>query len=103
MGNMSYCRFENTYRDLLDCLNNMNNELSESEAGYRERLVDVCREIIDEYELNKMSDVDEFDSEDDDDDAGVEFVIYKFPNADDEEDSKDDDNNDEIPWDTQTR
>jgi len=52
---MSYCRFENTYRDLLDCLNNMNNDLSESEAGYRERLVDVCKEIIDEYELNKMS------------------------------------------------
>jgi hypothetical protein len=33
----------------------MNNDLSESEAGYRERLVDVCKEIIDEYELNKMS------------------------------------------------
>ena len=74
---MSYCRFENTYKDLLDCLNAMNNELSEREAGYRERLVDVCKEIIDEYELNKMSE---------------------------EEDEWDDkDNNDEVPWDTQTR
>ena len=77
MANMSYCRFENTYKDLLDCLNTMNNELSEREAGYRERLVDVCKEIIDEYELNKMSE---------------------------EEDEWDDkDNNDEVPWDTQTR
>jgi len=61
---MSYCRFENTYRDLLDCLNNMNNELSESETGYREHLVDVCREIIDEYELNKMSEMDDDEDED---------------------------------------
>jgi len=56
MPNMSYCRFENTYRDLLDCLDNMNEQLSKSEAGYKESLVDVCKEIIDEYELNKMSD-----------------------------------------------
>jgi hypothetical protein len=34
----------------------MNDDLSESEAGYKERLVDVCKEIIDEYELIKMSD-----------------------------------------------
>ena len=53
---MSYCQFENTYRDLLQCLHAMNDDLSESEAGYKERLVDVCKEIIDEYELIKMSD-----------------------------------------------
>ena len=53
---MSYCKFENTYRDLLDCLDSINEQLSNSEAGYRESLVEVCREIIDEYELNKMSD-----------------------------------------------
>ena len=52
---MSYCRFENTYRDLLDCYENMNNINSESEKNYMRRLVDVCKEIIDEYELNKMS------------------------------------------------
>ena len=53
---MSYCQFENTYRDLLQCLRAMNDELSEDEAAYKRRLVDVCKEIIDEYELNKMSD-----------------------------------------------
>ena len=34
MGNMSYCRFENTYRDLMDCWENYEDsqdELSESE------------------------------------------------------------------------
>jgi len=53
---MSYCRFENTYRDLLQCLSAMNDRLDDRETGYKERLVDVCREIIEEYELNKMSD-----------------------------------------------
>ena len=26
MGNMSYCRFQNTYGDLRDCFENMENE-----------------------------------------------------------------------------
>ena len=56
MANMSYCRFENTYRDLLDCLSAMNDQLSDREKGYRDRLVDVCKEIIEEHELTKMSD-----------------------------------------------
>jgi len=29
MANMSYCRMENTYRDLLDCYNNMDGVASE--------------------------------------------------------------------------
>jgi hypothetical protein len=56
MANMSYCRFENTYRDLLDCLSAMNDKLCGSEFGYRESLVDVCKQIIEEHELTKMSD-----------------------------------------------
>ena len=59
MANMSYCRFENTYKDLLDCYNNMNNITSEREHDYMQRLVDVCRDIIDEYELVKMSEEDD--------------------------------------------
>lgn len=46
MPNMSYCRFENTYRDLLDCQENMADELSDSEKKYREKLVTLCREIV---------------------------------------------------------
>jgi len=48
MANMSYCRFENTYKDLLDCSRNLNNVSSDSEERYRERLVELCREIVDE-------------------------------------------------------
>jgi hypothetical protein len=59
MANMSYCRFENTYRDLLDCLDAMNDRVDDREKGYRDRLVGICREIIDEYELNKISEEDD--------------------------------------------
>ena len=78
-------QFENTYKDLLQCLNNMNNELSERETEYKERLVDVCREIIDEYELSKISE------DDDDGEAGFEFVINKMNEYDNEEEDDDDD------------
>jgi hypothetical protein len=68
MPNMSYCRFENTYRNLLDCLYAIGDNLSESEHAYRRRLVDVCKEIIDEYELIEVSEMDDDDDEEDDDD-----------------------------------
>jgi hypothetical protein len=102
MANMSYCRFENTYRDLLDCLDNINEQLSKSEAGYRESLVNVCKEIINEYE-------DEF---------GFDIVMDEGPEYDgagfSEEDrivngeyrvidTQDKNNNDGVSWDTQTR
>ena len=51
MGNMSYCRFENTYKDLKDCWENYEDpqdELSESEKKYRRLLTDLCREIAEE-------------------------------------------------------
>ena len=50
MGNMSYCRFENTYRDLLDCFENMDDDdLSASETKFRKALVEVCMNIADQY------------------------------------------------------
>jgi hypothetical protein len=59
MGNMSYCRFENTYKDLYECYNNMENVNSESEKRYRQHLIQLCQNIVDEY-----SDLE--DEEDDD-------------------------------------
>lgn len=50
MPNMSYCRFENTYRDLMDCYYNMNGKLSESETKYREELLNLCQQMLDEYD-----------------------------------------------------
>lgn len=58
MSNMSYCRMENTYKDLQDCLDNWDETDSESELKYRENLLELCREIIgtfdEEYELVKV-------------------------------------------------
>jgi len=48
MANMSYCRFENTLRDLQDCRDAMehpSDEASESEALARRLLIELCKEI----------------------------------------------------------
>ena len=49
MANMSYCRFQNTYYDLRDCYENMDDELSEDETKYRKRLLELCKRIVDNY------------------------------------------------------
>ena len=37
---MSYCRFENTYNDLLDCLDHIDDEASnDRDEEYRQRLI----------------------------------------------------------------
>lgn len=60
MANMAYCRFENTYSDLLDCYNAIEDrkELSESEEKYAEKMYRLCQNFIDEYE-NRMDELDE--------------------------------------------
>ena len=50
MANMGYCRFENTYRDLIDCYYNINSSLSDNEHEYRQRLIGMCQNIIEEYD-----------------------------------------------------
>jgi len=50
MGNMGYCRFENTLHDLYDCNEYIwDNDLSESEEKARKALIALCREIADEH------------------------------------------------------
>ncbi len=46
MPNMSYCRFENTYRDLKDCSSAIadDEKLSKNEAEFAGRLVELCRD-----------------------------------------------------------
>jgi len=51
MANMSYCRFENTYNDLLDCLENIEFEAeSERDERYRIRMIHLLKENIDSIE-----------------------------------------------------
>lgn len=47
MANMSYCRFENTYNDLVDCYHNLDEELESTEKRFREKLIQLCKDIVD--------------------------------------------------------
>lgn len=50
MGNMSYCRFENTLDDLRDCQEAMgDDDLGESEQRARAILIRVCGDIAADY------------------------------------------------------
>ena len=51
MANMSYCRFENTYHDLVDCFDNIWTE-AENERDERNRkyMIQFLKERIDEIE-----------------------------------------------------
>jgi hypothetical protein len=93
----------------------MNNKLSERETGYKERLVDVCREIIDEYELSKISEDDDWDDEPEYDGAGFTYedrvVDGEYMNTQDNKDNNNDDEDEDgsggktdyVPWDLQTK
>jgi hypothetical protein len=49
--NMSYCRFQNTLQDLIDCDDNLpNNDLSRDEAIAFAELVELCKLIASKYE-----------------------------------------------------
>jgi len=56
MGNMSYCRFENTSNDLQDCVDNW--ELDEEEASAsdyeiraKKKIIKLAKEIVEMEEL----------------------------------------------------
>ena len=54
MGNMSYCRFENTARDLRDCVYAINNgeidELNDYELEGLRDILELCEEILNDQE-----------------------------------------------------
>lgn len=52
MANMSYCRFENTYADLLDCYYALRDgdNLSGSEREYAKKLIALATTIAEEIE-----------------------------------------------------
>ncbi|SEC46103.1 hypothetical protein SAMN04489761_3057 [Tenacibaculum sp. MAR_2009_124] len=57
MSNMSYCRFENTYHDLIDCQETLQNEGVQSieedsnprEKPYIKHLIQLCKNIAEEF------------------------------------------------------
>ena len=50
MSNMSYCRFENTARDLRDCLDAIENreiyDISSYEVDALTELLDLCKSVL---------------------------------------------------------
>jgi uroporphyrinogen-III decarboxylase len=54
MANMSYCRFENTYRDLVDCLRALSDSgadsLSDRELQYANMMMQLCEDFHQNYE-----------------------------------------------------
>ena len=67
MGNMSYCRFENTLADMRDCLNALENgldaeELSEYEISALRIFAGVAQAIAD-YEEQIENIIEEYEQE----------------------------------------
>ena len=53
--NMSYCRFENTYNDLIDCIENMSKQSeNDRDERYRERLLILMKDIVDSGEVDEI-------------------------------------------------
>ncbi len=42
MTNMAHCRFENTLKDLKDCYNNFDENISEHEEKARLKMIKLC-------------------------------------------------------------
>ena len=60
MPNMSYCRFRNTYLDLIDCSNNLNDkDLSFEEKMAKKNLLELCKEMIEDYEFNNLGELED--------------------------------------------
>jgi hypothetical protein len=65
MANMSYCRFQNTYLDLLDCSYNLGDkDLSDSEKNARKNLIELCKEMVEHFEFNNFGELEEDDWDD---------------------------------------
>jgi len=52
MGNMSYCRFRNTERDLEDCIEALQNDQISSDEEWEamKRMVNLCKEFLERAE-----------------------------------------------------
>lgn len=69
MANMSYCRFWNTHLDLRDCYNHLGDNLEHpDEIWARKQIVELCRDIVAEWE-NAYGDIEDSEEEMESDDA----------------------------------
>lgn len=63
MPNMSYCRFENTLSDLVDCVNALEElqydeeEISQREWHYAKKMRDWCESYIEQFDNLNEEDI----------------------------------------------
>ena len=51
MGNMSYCRFENTMNDLQDCLRHIDHKAeNDRDESARQEMIELFREIFEDWD-----------------------------------------------------
>lgn len=75
MGNMSYCRFENTLGDLKDCQRNLpQKNLSKSEAYAFRELIELCRDIAEFYSEYDEDELLEIALEDEEDEENAYYA-----------------------------
>ena len=56
MPNMCYCRFENTYQDLMDCLENIHVDASnERDEQYRQKMIQLFTEVGEDWDGDIVS------------------------------------------------
>ena len=64
MANMSYCRFENTYNELIDCMENLNKTAeNERDERYRIRLIELMIDIVNSGDAEEALEVEDDDSD----------------------------------------
>ena len=58
MMNMSYCRFENTYKALQECIKHINEceETSPQEINYANKLYKACEQFLSDVDYNGVTD-----------------------------------------------
>ena len=55
MSNMSYCRFQNTIKDLRNCEGHFEDtDLSKEEHEARLNMYDICKDIADNFEREDL-------------------------------------------------
>lgn len=83
MANMSYCRFENTYSDLRDCvmalelLTGGDGTISRREWQYAKMMRSLCDDYLSLMNELEENDAEDFHEDDDDDDAEEDFDHYE--------------------------
>lgn len=81
MANMSYCRFENTFSDLGDCINALervlcdNERLSDREAHYAKMMRNYCEQYIEM--MDDLSNVDDDECEEEEEETDEDFDHYE--------------------------